>query len=279
MEHFNTQLDDLRQDDVQYASVTKGEELVQLVTNIIFTILWRGKQGKTRKEALSSLYTHQGQAIANINLLALNNKLYTSHACFKRKLTELCIQAILSDLKEIHQVTSEMVHLARQMMENTYDLVVLDDHEDFTKKVSEPLLDGILGILDGFVVFQEGQSDGEWSEMAKMAFDILLVCAENSQDLEFCAIATAKLHSLVQTRQESSIEETGFLIYRANKIIQEALKKDDRDHYAFIVIVPIMKALLDKGIGRRWRWSWPDRTYFCLDTLPILRMLLDVTWT
>ena len=180
MEHFNTQLDDLRQDDVQYASVTKGEELVQLVTNIIFTILWRGKQGKTRKEALSSLYTHQGQAIASINLLALNNKLYTSHACFKRKLTELCIQAILSDLKEKHQVTSEMVHLARQMM-----MVVLDDHEDFTKNVSEPLLYGILGILDGFVVFQEGQSDGEWSEMAKMAFDILFVWYENSQDLEF----------------------------------------------------------------------------------------------
>ena len=39
-------------------------------------------------------------------------------------------------------------------MENAYDLVVLDDHEDFSKKVSEPLLDGILGILDGFVVFQ-----------------------------------------------------------------------------------------------------------------------------
>ena len=131
------------------------------------------------------MYTHQGQAIANINLLALNNKLYTSHACFKRKLTELCIQAILSDLKEIHQVTSEMVHLARQMMENTYDLVVLDDHEDFTKNVSEPLLYGILGILDGFVVFQEGQSDGEWSEMAKMAFDILFVWYEKFQDLEF----------------------------------------------------------------------------------------------
>ena len=144
-------------------------------------------------------------------------------------------------------MTSELVQLARQMMENAYDLVVLDDHEDFSKKVSEPLLDGILGMLDGFVVFQEGQTDGEWSEMAKMAFDILLKCAENSKDLEFCAIATAKLHSLVQTRLETSVEETGFLIYRSNKIIQDALKREDTDHYAFIV--PIMKALLDKVQG------------------------------
>ena len=129
-------------------------------------------------------------------------------------------------------------------MENAYDLVVLDDHEDFSKKVSETLLDGILGILDGFVVFQEGQTDAEWNEMAKMAFDILLVCAKNTKDLEFCAIATAKLHSLVQTRLESSTEETGFLIYRTNKIIREALKQENTDHYAFLV--PIMKALLDK---------------------------------
>ena len=124
--------------------------------------------------------------------------------------------------------------LARQMMENVYDLVVLDDHEDFTKKVSESLLDGILGILDGFVVFQEGQSEGEWAEMAKMAFDILLECAENTKDLEFCAIATAKLHSLVQTRAESPVEEAGFLIYRTNRIIQNALQRNDMDHYAFL---------------------------------------------
>ena len=52
-------------------------------------------------------------------------------------------------------------------MENAYDLVVLDDHEDFSKKVSETLLDGILGILDKFVVFQVGQTDAEWNEMAK----------------------------------------------------------------------------------------------------------------
>ena len=242
MEHFNTELDNMKEEVTREGG--KEEELVQMVTNIIFTVLWRGKTGRTRKEALAGLYNNQGLAIASINLLALNNKLYTSHALLKRKLTELCIQAILSDLREKQAVNSEMVQLARQMMENAYDLVVLDDHEDFRKKVSEPLLDGILGILDGFVVFQEGQIDGEWGEMAKMAFDILLECAENSKDLEFCAIATAKLHSLVQTRQEASIEETGFLIYRTNKIIQDTLKREDTDHYAFIV--PIMKALLDK---------------------------------
>ena len=220
MEHFNSQLESMAREHVSKED-SKEEELV---INILFTVLWRGKAGKTRKEALTNLSTGQGQAIASINLLALNNKLYSSHTRLKRSLTELCINAILSDLKEKRHVTSEMALLARQMMENVYDLIVLDDHEEFLKKVSEPLLDGVIGILDGFVVFTEGQSEVEWSEMAKMAFDILLVCAENSQDLEFCAAATAKLHSLVQTRQESSIEETGFVIYKINKMsCQEAM--------------------------------------------------------
>ena len=246
MEHFNTDLAVvIQQKSAEQSGWDKEEELVRLVTNIIFTVLWRGREGKTKKEAVSSLHSSQGQAIASINLLALNNKLYASHASLKRSLSELCIQAVLSELKEKNSVTTEMAQLARQMMENAYDLVVLDDHQDFSKKVSESLLDGILGILDGFVVFQEGQAETEWGEMAKMAFDILLVCAENNTDLEFCAIATAKLHCLVQTRLETSLEETGFLIYRANRIIQEALKAENTDHYAFLV--PIMKALLDKS--------------------------------
>ena len=93
MEHFNNKLDEARM-EMKNMSENKEEELVQIVTNIIFNILWRGKSGKTKKEALNSLYQSQGQAIASINMLALNNKLYTSHACLKRKLTELCIQVI-----------------------------------------------------------------------------------------------------------------------------------------------------------------------------------------
>ena len=243
MEHFNQELDAIGQS----AGSEEGqeEELVTLVTNIIFAVLWRGRNAaaKHRKDVAAGMAASQGQAIAAINMLALNNKLYASHAMLKRRLTELSLQAIIAELKE--RKSTEQAQLARHIMENAYDLVVLDEHEDFSKKVSESLLDGILGILDRFVVFQEGQSESEWVEMAKMAFDILLVCAENTKDLEFCAIATAKLHSLVQTRQESSNEENGFLIHRVDKIIKDALKANNTDHYAFLV--PIMKALLDKG--------------------------------
>jgi hypothetical protein len=39
-----------------------------------------------------------------MNVLALNNQLYTSHISIKRSLIELCLQALLSDIKEQKQV-------------------------------------------------------------------------------------------------------------------------------------------------------------------------------
>ena len=55
-------------------------------------------------------------------------------------------------------------------------------------------------------------------------------------------MATAKLHTLVQTRDCSTNEENAFLMLRLAKIIDQAL--DTEDHYSFLV--PIMKALLEK---------------------------------
>ena len=82
-----------------------------------------------------------------------------------------------------------------------------------------------------FVVFQEVQTDTEWGQWLQMAFNILLVCAENTNNLEYCALVTARLHLLVQTR----LERRG----RVSYIYQR------QENYAFLV--PIMKALLVKG--------------------------------
>ena len=82
-----------------------------------------------------------------------------------------------------------------------YVFIVLDPYGNFARKVSETLLDGILGLTETLMVFSEGKEDLEWGDMAKMAFEILLCCAEKAkEDLEICTMATAKLHALVQTR-------------------------------------------------------------------------------
>ena len=53
------------------------------------------------------------------------------------------------------------------------------------------------------------------------------------------------LHLFGETRQKGSIEETGILIYKTIKIVEDALKDGNTDYYAFIV--PIVKAPLEKS--------------------------------
>ena len=45
-------------------------------------------------------------------------------------------------------------------MQWAYDLIVLDTYGNFGKKVTEVLLDGILGMLETLLVFQEAGGGG-----------------------------------------------------------------------------------------------------------------------
>ncbi|XP_069696226.1 neurobeachin-like protein 1 isoform X2 [Periplaneta americana] len=219
--------------------VDQEEELCYLVVNILFTVLWRGVEGAS-KEA----WKERGQVMACINLLGLNNELYCSHLQLKLRILEMGVQASLSDLRDVGQTMALSTHAenAAQLMRWIYDLVVLDPNEDTSKKASTKLLDGVLGLLDALLVFQEGPGE-EWTEMAKMAFGILLSCAANS-NLELCAMATAKLHALIQTRNMKDPEEGAYLLYFMNRIVQKTIEVDNQEHYSFLI--PVVKALLEK---------------------------------
>ena len=55
------------------------------------------------------------------------------------------------------QPFAELAVPAREVFELTYDLVVLEEQvEDIRRKVSEPLLDSLIGVMDSLVVFHEG---------------------------------------------------------------------------------------------------------------------------
>ena len=67
-----------------------------MVTNILFTVLWRGVENNG-----GDSWRERGQVIACINLLGLNNKLYCSHLTLRLRILEMGIQACLIDLSEV----------------------------------------------------------------------------------------------------------------------------------------------------------------------------------
>lgn len=181
--------------------------------------------------------------MACINLLGLNNELYCSHLTLRLRILEMGVQAALIDLGEsgpqnlIHQQN------AAQLLRMVYDLVVLDPNEDDSKKCSTKLLDGVLAILDALMVFQQASLD-DWHEMTKLCLGLLLKCSHNP-DPDIVAMATAKLHGILQTRNSQDPQEIGYLIYSINKALVGAIDVGNSEQYSFLM--PVLKPLLEKS--------------------------------
>lgn len=180
--------------------------------------MWRGIEnngGDTWKE--------RGQVMACINLLGLNNELYCSHLTLRLRILEMGVQAALIDLAETAG-PSTLVHQqnAAQLLRMVYDLVVLDPNEDDSKKCSTKLLDGVLALMDALMVFQQTSND-DWLEMTQLFLGLLLKCSHNS-DPDTVAMATAKLHAVLQSRGSQDTYEIGYLIYSINKALNESIE-------------------------------------------------------
>ncbi len=72
------------------------------------------------------------------------------------------------------------------------------------------------------MIFRENPSE-EISELVKISLGILLKNASYA-DTELCAIAAAKLHTIIQTRRMSDINEGCYILYLLNEIITNDLQ-------------------------------------------------------
>ena len=191
-------------------------------------------------------------------MLGLNNELYRSYVELKRRLIEMCVQAALSDFrdKSVAPASPESFAVARHVMQWVYDLVVFESPGNFPKKVNETLLDGVIAMVESLAVFRDNEAGvGAELDIAKLAFEVLLKCAESNDETDagevvegICTMATAKLHALVQTRSASPVEESAYLIQRVDGLMRKVLGENgavEGDRYS--MIANVMKALLAKS--------------------------------
>jgi hypothetical protein len=61
------------------------------------------------------------------------------------------------------QAVGDLHSTCRAVFELTHDLVVLEEAEDVRRKVSEPLLDSMLAVLDSMAVFHHGSPGRQYS--------------------------------------------------------------------------------------------------------------------
>lgn len=221
------------------------EQLINCVVEAAFLLAWRGIEGSSKQS-----WMERGQVLVCVNKLALTNELVTSHLEIKRQLFERLLQACCTSLQESGQANATHAENASELMKLVFDFVCHENVED-ESRLSEKLLEHVLMAMDLLMVFGESPGDEGWEEMSKLALGILLVCA-GSHKLELCAMATARLHTLVQTRPFASLEESCYLLTGMNAVLARAVKDGDQEHYSFVI--PVVRALLER-VGLRLR-AW-----------------------
>ncbi|XP_034109719.1 neurobeachin-like protein 1 isoform X1 [Drosophila albomicans] len=224
-------------DFVADGDVDTEEQLVYLVSNTLFNIFWRGI-GNDHPQC----WQERGQVLGCINLLALNNELITSHLSLRLRILEMAVQASLFDLSEHGSQTLINQENASHILRMVYELVVLGSNEDESKKCSTKLLDGVLALLDALMIFQQGSSD-DWSDMIRLCLGLLLKCSHHPNP-GIVAMATAKLHAILQSRSTEDPAELSYLLYSINRALDNAIEVGNPEEYSFLM--PVMKALLEK---------------------------------
>ncbi|XP_001983501.2 neurobeachin-like protein 1 isoform X2 [Drosophila grimshawi] len=217
--------------------VDSEEQLVYLVSNTLFNVFWRGI-GNDHPHC----WQERGQVLGCINLLALNNELITSHLSLRLRILEMAVQASLFDLSEHGSQTLINQENASHILRMVYELVVLGSNEDESKKCSTKLLDGVLALLDALMIFQHGSSD-DWSDMIRLCLGLLLKCSHHPNP-GIVAMATAKLHAILQSRSTEDPAELSYLLYSINRALDNAIEVGNPEEYSFLM--PVMKALLEK---------------------------------
>ncbi|XP_015015894.2 neurobeachin-like protein 1 isoform X1 [Drosophila mojavensis] len=217
--------------------VDSEEQLVYLVSNTLFNVFWRGI-GNDHPQC----WQERGQVLGCINLLALNNELITSHLSLRLRILEMAVQASLFDLSEHGSQTHINQENASNILRMVYELVVLGSNEDESKKCSTKLLDGVLALLDALMIFQQGSSD-DWSDMIRLYLGLLLKCSHHPNP-GIVAMATAKLHAILQSRSTEDPAELSYLLYSINRALDNAIEVGNPEEYSFLM--PVMKALLEK---------------------------------
>ncbi|XP_064474844.1 neurobeachin-like protein 1 [Ornithodoros turicata] len=228
------------------------KELLDCVVEATFRLSWRGIEGSSRQAWLE-----RGQLLVCINKLALCNELFFSHLEIKRQLFEKLLEACCADIQDAAQVNATLTENASELVKVFFDFVCSENTDD-DRRLSVKLLENVLGLMDTLLVFAESPVDEGWEEMAQMALSIILVCA-TSKKIELCAMATAKLHALVQTRPQATVAETCYLLTCLNSALTTALQDGEQEYYSFAL--PVVRALLD-------RLSGPLQLYRRLPDLP-----------
>uniref|UniRef100_A0AAR2KCX7 Neurobeachin-like protein 2 n=1 Tax=Pygocentrus nattereri TaxID=42514 RepID=A0AAR2KCX7_PYGNA len=218
------------------------DELWRILLEIVLCVMWRGVGGSD-----DNAWLERGQVFSALTKLGTANELLLPVDHIKLSLLERMVEWAVNDNRESTAVTLP------QHTENAVRLLhVVQDFLQAEGLVNpalwtEKVLEETVTLMDGLMVWYT--SGSQWLQLSQVGLRLLLgfMAQPDPQGLlgfAVCAMATAKLNGILQTKSIDSQDEACFLLGRVEGILRRSVSEQKEETYSFLV--PLLRTLLSK---------------------------------
>ncbi|XP_062302263.1 neurobeachin-like protein 1 isoform X3 [Osmerus eperlanus] len=213
------------------------EELSRMLLEIVLCVMWRGVEGSD-----DSAWVERGQVFSALTKLGTANELLLPVDHIKLSLMERMLEWAVSDNREataamLPQHTENAVRLLH-VVQDFLQAEGLVNPSLWTEKV----LEETVTLMDSLMVWYS--SGSQWLQLSQVGLRLLLGFMAQ-EDPQVCALATAKLNGILQTKPVETQDEACHLLGRVEGILRRAVAGEQTDDtYSFLV--PLLRTLLSK---------------------------------
>uniref|UniRef100_A0A2K6P457 Neurobeachin-like protein 2 n=1 Tax=Rhinopithecus roxellana TaxID=61622 RepID=A0A2K6P457_RHIRO len=244
---------------------TSEEELCNLLTNVLFSVTWRGVEGSDE-----AAWRERGQVFSVLTQLGASATLVRPPDCIKRSLLEMMLESALTDIKEapvgvLASLTQQVLWLLRLLQ----DFLCAEGHGN-QELWSEKLFEGVCSLLDRLGAWPHlANGTADLREMAQIGLRLVLgyILLEDPQ---LHAQAYVRLHMLLQTAVPARREEACYVLSKLEAALGRALNTSSSESATDKAgpppaataaaercswLVPLVRTLLDRAyepLGLQW---------------------------
>ncbi|XP_036792052.1 neurobeachin-like protein 2 isoform X3 [Oncorhynchus mykiss] len=224
------------------------EELCNLLTNIVFSVLWCGSGSEGGEDAV---WRERGQVFSVLTKLGSSCQLVRPPDDIKCSLLEMMLESSLSDLRDSQGVSLPYFPSLLRLLRLLQDFL-FSEGTDNQALWSEKIFEGVVNLLDRLQAWHSTPGTPgalELREMAQIGLRIITGYIQK-QDSQVSVMACVKLHSLLQTVLSLGWDEVCFLLGRLGAPlwpggVMEAGPNGGHTE-TFSQLVPIVRTLLDQ---------------------------------
>nr|XP_020023925.1 neurobeachin-like protein 2 isoform X4 [Castor canadensis] len=248
---------------------TPEEELCNLLTNVLFSVTWRGVEGSDE-----SAWRERGQVFSVLTQLGASATLVRPPDCIKRSLLEMMLESALTDIKEAPTgVLASLTQQALWLLRLLQDFLCAEGHGN-QELWSEKIFEGVCSLLDRLGAWPHlANSTADLREMAQIGLRLVLgyILLEDPQ---LHAQAYVKLHMLLQTAVPVRREEACYVLSKLEAALSRALNASSSETATEHAqptsmpaaasercswLVPLVRTLLDRAYGPLGlQWGLPS---------------------